>query len=177
MNTAGLIVAIFISVFFIGNAVLACVGPIGDVDAGGIETDGFDIGDFFSFKGFLHFMFGFSWCWAVWGLNELKYVLIAVGVGILCVILLAFIYRWLFKLESKENKREDLKNLIGRVGEIYTPLDIDSDIKKYIITIMYDGSVEQFTVNSGKLFNTGDKCVVTEVVDTYITIDNKIDKK
>lgn len=170
MNETGLIVAIFISAVFIINALISCLSPIGDFDVGEISTDGFDIGDFFSFKGFLHFMFGFSWSWAIYGLNTTKSVIIAIGVGLVCIILLSLVYKFLFKLEANEHIKEPIENLKGRQGVIYSIIDDTKNDKLYYGNIMHDNEYDILLMHSKDTFNIGEQFVVKNVINQYIEI-------
>lgn len=170
MNETGLIVAIFISAVFIVNALISCLSPAGDFNTTNFEGTGFDIDDLFSFKGFLHFMFGFSWSWAVWGLSTIEKTLLAIGVGLVCVILLSLVYRFLFKLEANEHVKEPIENLKGRQGTIYSIIDDKNDIKTYYGNILYDGEYNMFMISSKEKFNIGEQFTVINVVNNYIEI-------
>ena len=176
MNDTGLIIAIFISVIFIINTLISCFSPIGDFDGGSVGGDGFDIGDYFSFKGFLHFVFGFSWSWAVWGINTFNTALLAVGIGIICVVALALLYKFLFKLEAPEHEKEPLSNLKGKTGTIYSIVDVNPDNtnKAYLGNIIYNNEYQQLLMSSKDSFKTGDQFIVKNVINDYIEI-SKID--
>ena len=131
VSKVGFLVAIFISAIFFGKFVLSITGfnidSLTDADVSSdvdTTTDvpsstvfGLSISDILSLKGFLHFMFGFSWSWACFGLSSF-YSAIAVFVGLLCVILLAYLYKMMSKLET-ESTNENKNNLIDRMGYLF----------------------------------------------------------
>ena len=125
----GWLAAVFILAFVI-KAVLAVFG--GDVDAdfdtdGDIDIDvntdgfGFSASDFFSLKGFLNFGVGFCTSWALFGLTG-WYAALAVGVGLVTMFLLLYVYRACMKLEGGITV-EKPTDLLYRIGNVYTVTD------------------------------------------------------
>lgn len=179
MDTTGLIVAIFMSIIFLLKFFLACFGfdsdTINDVDGTECGTTtvnsyGLDTSDIISLKGFLHFMFGFSWSWACFGVNG-YYSILAIGVGLVCVILLAFTYKFISKLDV-ETKNEPLSNLAGRKGSVYYVLkNDDGSINKVLCQIKYNDKLDIVEAFTDDNVNTGDSVYVNGVFNnSHITI-------
>ena len=119
-------IGILASVVLVVQLILTMVGADadGDVDLGG--ADGFDGAEASSGLGILStrtvtaFLAGFGWTGVVVleaGRTVTSALLIAVGVGILLMLLVFWLMRWLFSL--RESGTMDYRNAIGQVGTVY----------------------------------------------------------
>lgn len=173
MNITGLIIAIFVSILFLLKFILACFGfdndTINDVDSSEFGGFGLSWSDMISLKGFLHFTFGFSWSWACFGIND-YWSIFAIFIGIICMLLLAFTYKMISKLDS-ENKNEPLSNLGGRVGTVYSYF---KDSGKVIIQIKYNNKLDIIEAFSSDKLNVGDSVIVSQVINNKIIEVKKI---
>lgn len=106
---------------FIIQLIISGLG-IADTDLD-VDFDGnidFDVGDLVSFKGFLHFLLGFSsWLMLTNYISALN-IIIACIVGIVFVLLLYFIYKLCLKFDY-EPKVESKQDLIGKLVTVYLP--------------------------------------------------------
>lgn len=158
----------FILVFIV-KAFLSAIGGDVDIDTD-VDTDidintdgfGFSASDFFSLKGFLNFGVGFCSSWALFGLDTWWRALIAVGVGLITMFLLVFVYRACMKLEgiSATDSPEDL---LYRVGNVYAVTD-----SVVIIQMTVNGRIDELITvpDSGatvKDFKTGDFAFISKV--------------
>ena len=125
-------VALTVYSIFIIRFILSWVGADFDIDAD------VDIGDVVSFKGLTHFLMGFSGWLSVKSYithNVMWYdYLIALILGVIFVILLYFVYKFLISLETKPQILSG-QQLIGKTGKIYIILEPEDSIKQYIITV------------------------------------------
>lgn len=182
MNTTGLIVAIFVSFIFVVKLVLSFIGIDTDVgdsdfDTGDINTSDFGMewSDFFSLKGFLNFMFGFSWSWACFGMDNGIWVF-NIFVGFCCVAILFYLYKYMSKLEV-ESTNEPKTNLVNRYGSVYTVYsDHESSENgvKFAAQIVYNGSMSMIEMYTHDNISVGDTIIVDEVTENGIIKAKKI---
>lgn len=173
MDTVGLIVAIFITLLFLLKFTLGFLGFSSDMELS--EGDLFDVewSDVFSLKGFLNFMFGFSWSWACFGLENYKWI-IAILIGVACVVILAYTYYFLSKLEV-EGVNEDINNLKGRKGTVYTIYGTeDNGFRKIACELLYNDKIEIMEVFTQDMVSVGDSVIVTEIFEDVIIYVKKI---
>lgn len=177
MNTTGLIVAIFVSVIFVFKLVFSFLGTDTDTSVGDYDTSDFSIGwsDIISLKGFLNFMFGFSWSWACFGLENGMWVF-DIFIGFSCVAILVYLYRLMSKLEV-ESENEPKTNLLNRYGSVYTVYsDHDSTENgvKFVSQIVYNNSMSMIEMYTNDNVSVGDTIIVSEVTDSGIIKAKKI---
>ena len=163
-SLGGWLALAFILVFIV-KAFLSAIGGDVDIDTDiDINTDGFGFSasDFFSLKGFLNFGVGFCSSWALFGLDTWWRALIAVGVGLITMFLLVFVYRACMKLEgiSATDSPEDL---LYRVGNVYAVTD-----NVVIIQMTVNGRIDELitvpdTGVTVKDFKTGDLAFISKV--------------
>ena len=162
------IAAIIYSIFII-RFILSWVG--GDFD---VETD-VDVSDVVSFKGFTHFLMGFSGWLSVKSFtthNIMWYdYLIAFVLGVIFVIILYYVYKFLMKLENKPQVLSG-KDLIGSTAKVYLVLStIDADtLFKYIITVDNGIGTIEIPAKSRESYKTGDSVVIKDYVNAYYII-------
>ena len=162
------IAAIIYSIFII-RFILSWVG--GDFD---VETD-VDVSDVVSFKGFTHFLMGFSGWLSVKSFTTHNVVwydyLIAFVLGVIFVIILYYVYKFLMKLENKPQVLSG-KDLIGSTAKVYLVLStIDADtLFKYIITVDNGIGTIEIPAKSRESYKTGDSVVIKDYVNAYYII-------
>ena len=162
------ITAIIYSIFII-RFILSWVG--GDFD---VETD-VDVSDVVSFKGLTHFLMGFSGWLSVKSFTTHNVVwydyLIAFVLGVIFVIILYYVYKFLMKLENKPQVLSG-KDLIGSTAKVYLVLSIiDADtLFKYVITVDNGIGTVEIPAKSRESYKTGDSVVIKDYVNAYYII-------
>ena len=162
------ITAIIYSIFII-RFILSWVG--GDFD---VETD-VDVSDVVSFKGLTHFLMGFSGWLSMKSFTTHNVVwydyLIAFVLGVIFVIILYYVYKFLMKLENKPQVLSG-KDLIGSTAKVYLALSIiDADtLFKYIITVDNGIGTVEIPAKSRESYKTGDSVVIKDYVNAYYII-------
>ena len=162
------IAAIIYSIFII-RFILSWVG--GDFD---IESD-VDVSDVVSFKGLTHFLMGFSGWLSVKSFTTHNVVwydyLIAFVLGVIFVIILYYVYKFLMKLENKPQVLSG-KDLIGSTAKVYLALStIDADtLFKYVITVDNGIGTVEIPAKSRESYKTGDSVVIKDYVNAYYII-------
>ena len=160
-------VALTVYSIFIIRFILSWIGADFDIDAD------IDIGDVVSFKGFTHFLMGFSGWLSVKSYithNVMWYdYLIALILGVIFVILLYFVYKLLISLETKPQILFG-KQLIGKTGKIYVILEPEDSIKKYIITVGNGLGTQEYPAKSNNSYKLGDEVVISDYVNAYYII-------
>jgi len=113
----------------------------------------FSVSDLVSFKGLIHFLIGFSWTMWFWR-NENQFVaaLVAVGVGLAFVFVLALVYWGALHLKN-EIRPERGEDLVGREGEVY----LKNQDGSYLIYTKINGARRELKVyhDGTKDFQTG----------------------
>ena len=160
-------IALIVYSIFIIRFILSWIGADFDVDAD------IDIGDVVSFKGLTHFLMGFSGWLSVKSYithNVMWYdYLIALILGVIFVILLYFVYKFLISLETKPQILFG-KQLIGKTGKIYIILEPEDSIKKYIITVGNGLGTQEYPAKSNNSYKLGDEVVISDYVNAYYII-------
>ena len=160
-------VALTVYSIFIIRFILSWIGADFDIDAD------VDIGDVVSFKGITHFLMGFSGWLSVKSYithNIMWYdYLIALILGVIFVILLYFVYKFLISLETKPQILFG-KQLIGKTGKIYVILEPEDSIKKYIITVGNGLGTQEYPAKSNNSYKLGDEVVISDYVNAYYII-------
>ena len=160
-------VALTVYSIFIIRFILSWVGADFDVDAD------VDVSDVVSFKGFTHFLMGFSGWLSVKSYtthNVMWYdYIIALILGVIFVILLYFVYKLLISLETKPQILSG-KQLIGKTGKIYVILEPEDSIKKYIITVGNGLGTQEYPAKSNNSYKLGDEVVISDYINAYYII-------
>ena len=160
-------VALTVYSIFIIRFILSWIGADFDIDAD------VDISDVVSFKGFTHFLMGFSGWLSVKSYithNVMWYdYLIALILGVIFVILLYFVYKLLISLETKPQIVSG-KQVIGKTGKIYVILEPEDSIKKYIITVGNGLGTQEYPAKSNNSYKLGDEVVISDYVNAYYII-------
>ena len=167
-----LITTIIYGIFII-RFILSWVGGDFDLD---MNTDGdVDLGDIVSFKGITHFLMGFfGWLstksFTTHNIMWYDY-LIAFVLGVIFVIILYYVYKFLMKLENKPQVLSG-KDLIGSTAKVYlTSSTIDADtLFKYLITTDNGISTVEIPAKSREFYKIGDSVVIKDYVNAYYII-------
>ena len=163
------IVAVIVYDIFIVRFILSWIGGDFDIDAD------LDLSDVVSFKGLTHFLMGFSGWLSVKSFtthNIMWYdYLIAFILGVIFVIILYYVYKFLMKLENKPQVLSG-KDLIGSTAKVYLVLStIDTDtLFKYIITVDNGIGTVEIPAKSRESYKTGDSVVIKDYVNAYYII-------
>jgi heme A synthase len=166
-------VAVFIYSLFIVRFILSWVGGDFDVDMD-VDTD-LDLSDVVSFKGATHFLMGFFGWLSVKSFtthNVMWYdYLIAFALGVIFVIILYYVYKFLMKLENKPKVLSG-KALIGSTAKVYLVLStIDADtLFKYVVTADNGVGTVEIPAKSRESYKTGDSVVIKDYVNAYYII-------
>ena len=166
-------ITIVIYAAFIVRFILSWVGGDFDLD---MDADGdVDLGDVVSFKGATHFLMGF-FGWLSTKLMTTHTIewydyLIGFIFGIIFVVILFYIYKFMMKLESKPTILFG-KDLIGRQGTIYLRdyEDLDTGWKHYTITVNNGNGTVELSAISTKSFRTGDPIMIFDFENSYYLI-------
>ena len=162
-------IAVIVYGIFIIRFILSWVGADFDVD-----TD-LDLSDVVSFKGLTHFLMGFSGWLSVKSFTTHNVVwydyLIAFVLGVIFVIILYYVYKFLMKLENKPQVLSG-KDLIGSTAKVYLVQSIiDADtLFKYIITVDNGIGTIEIPAKSRESYKTGDSVVIKDYVNAYYII-------
>jgi len=141
-----------------------------------MDADGdIDLGDVVSFKGATHFLMGFfGWlsvkCWTTHNVEWWDY-LIAFGLGVLFVILLYFVYKFMMSLEKKPQVLAG-KQLIGKEARVYLTTGYDSldDMCKYVIVVNNNVGTMEYPAKSRSVYTVGDSVTISDYVNAYYII-------
>lgn len=162
-------IALIVYGIFIIRFILSWIGGDFDVDAD------IDLGDIVSFKGATHFLMGmFGWL-SVKGFttHDIQWYDYLIGfiLGIIFVIILFYIYKFMMKLESKPTILFG-KDLIGHVGSIYLCEyeDLNTNHYHYIIIVNNGNGAIELSAISDKKFRTGDSITIVDYQDSYYII-------
>lgn len=162
-------IAVVVYAIFIIRFILSWIGGDFELDAD------LDINDVVSFKGFTHFLMGFSGWLSVKSFithNIMWYdYLIAFVLGVIFVIILYYVYKFLMKLENKPQVLSG-KDLIGSTAKVYlTSSTIDADtLFKYLITTDNGVGTVEIPAKSREFYKIGDSVVIKDYVNAYYII-------
>ena len=162
-------IAVIVYGIFIIRFILSWVGADFDVD-----TD-LDLSDVVSFKGLTHFLMGFSGWLSVKSYtthNVMWYdYLIAFILGVIFVIILYYVYKFLMKLENKPQilSNEDLIGSTAKVYLVQSTIDADT-LFKYIITVDNGIGTIEIPAKSREFYKIGDSVVIKDYVNAYYII-------
>lgn len=163
------IVAVIVYDIFIVRFILSWIGGDFDIDAD------LDLSDVVSFKGLTHFLMGFSGWLSVKSFtthNIMWYdYLIAFILGVIFVIILYYVYKFLMKLENKPQILSG-KDFIGSTAKVYLVMPtIDADtLFKYIITVDNGVGTIEVPAKSREYYKIGDSVVIKDYVNAYYII-------
>ena len=154
---------------FIIRFILSWIG--GDFE---LDTDAdVDLGDVVSFKGATHFLMGF-FGWLSTKLlmtHSLEWYDYLIGfiLGIIFVIILFYVYKFMMKLESMPILLTG-KDLIGRPAKIYLHCGKDGELYKYIIVVSTGVGTSELPARSYRYYNINDSTTITDYKDAYYSI-------
>lgn len=164
-------IAIVVYGIFIIRFILSWIGGDFDVDMD-VDTD-LDLGDVVSFKGINHFLMGFFGWLSVKGYmtHDIQWYDYLIGfiLGIIFVIILFYIYKFMMKLESMPILLTG-KDLIGRPAKIYLHCGKDGELYKYIIVVSTGVGTTELPARSFRYYNINDSTTITDYKDAYYSI-------
>ncbi|MBO4806484.1 MAG: NfeD family protein [Paludibacteraceae bacterium] len=138
-----------------------------DLDADFDFDASMGVSDFFSFKGGLHFLLGFGWMGVLNGVDSVGKILMAVAIGILFVVVLAYVYRKVYSL-AEERTHQDLKELIGTECELTTFYNGSGTVN-----IDFDGHRSEQPVKGNPELKSGDIVRIIDCKDGILIVENK----
>ncbi len=152
---------------FIIRFILSWVGADFDVDAD------LDLNDVVSFKGLTHFLMGAS-AWlsgrSYFDHQVLWYdYLIAFALGLVFVIILYYVYKFLTKLESKPQIITG-KGFVGNPAIVYLHVKDEGSKHYYIITADNGVGTTELPACSNNSYNIGDRVVISDFANAYYII-------
>ena len=163
------IVALVVYGIFIIRFILSWVG--GDFDLDG-DLD-LDVSDVVSFKGLTHFLMGASGWLSVkqYTTHSIMWYdyLIAFCVGIVFIVMLFQLYKFMMKLESKPTILTG-KDLIGRSAIIYNKTAYDGTLYKYEITVSNNNGTIECPAVSDQCYQINDVVTIKEYDGAYYII-------
>lgn len=164
-------ITIVIYGIFILRFILSWIGGDFELDA---DAD-IDLGDVVSFKGATHFLMGLSG-WLSTKLlitHSLQWYDYLIGfiLGLIFIIILFYVYKFMMKLESKPTILFG-EDLIGHQGTIYLKEyeDPNTGWKHYTITVNNGGGTVELSAISTKSFRTGDSITIIDFNNSYYLI-------
>ena len=139
-----LILLVISACILIGQTVLSFIGGEIDVD---MDTD-IDSSDMLSFKGIVHFVFGFSLTLTTMGGVSVLSTFVAVLVGLLFTVILFYLYRYIYKhLRQEIIYQDEIKD---------TPAQVyywDSELNKGEVVVKLEGRLVYVDATSTKNIN------------------------
>ena len=184
-------IAILFSTFFILQNIMTFIG-LGDMDApdaGGIDADtsGADFSDgghtlgaggvweLFSLRNFINFMLGLGWggvCFYNLVESTTAIVLISLVTGLVFLLLFAFLWKVMFRLESSGNY--DIQEAVGLVGDVYLRVG-PSRSRAGKVQLSLGGSVHEFQAytDEPEELPSGTKVRVKEVLGSNTVLVEK----
>lgn len=162
-------ITIIIYGIFIIRFILSWIGGDFELDA---DAD-IDLGDVVSFKGATHFLMGF-FGWLSTKLlmtHSLEWYDYLIGfiLGIIFVIILFYVYKFMMKLESMPILLTR-KDLIGRSAKVYLHCGKDGELYKYIIVVSTGVGTSELPARSYHYYNINDMTTITDYKDAYYSI-------
>ena len=162
-------ITIVIYGIFIIRFILSWIGGDFELDA---DAD-VDLGDVVSFKGATHFLMGF-FGWLSTKLlmtHSLEWYDYLIGfiLGIIFVIILFYVYKFMMKLESMPILLTG-KDLIGHSAKIYLHCGKDGELYKYIIVVSTGVGTSELPARSYHYYNINDVTTITDYKDAYYSI-------
>lgn len=146
----------------IGQTILSFIGGELDIDT---DTD-LDSSDMLSFKGIVHFVFGFSLTLTVMGGVSLLSTFVAVLVGVLFTVMLFYLYKYIYKHLRQEIIYETV--IKETSAQVYY---WDSELNKGEVVVKLEGRLVYMDAISTKNvdYQPGDT-VVVEGTRNQVTI-------
>ena len=162
-------VAAIIYGIFIIRFILSWIGGDFDMD---VDTD-LDLSDVVSFKGATHFLMGFFGWLSVKSFTthnvEWWDFLIAFALGVIFVIILYYVYKFLMTLELKPVPQTG-KQLINCAAKIYLVIGKEDEFYKYIITVDTNVGTSELPAKSLNKYQVGDMVTISDYSNAYYII-------
>lgn len=154
--------------------VLLGIGLDGDIDGDGTPDAEFDHDGLglISVRGIVAFFSVGGWAGFVadgGGLPILISVLIALTAGLIALILIALLFRSIYKLQAEGNLSID--NAVGKTGQVYLPIPPKGQGRGKINVLLQDRLTELDAVNDGDSpLPTGESVLILSVADTQTVL-------
>lgn len=146
----------------VGQTILSFIGGEVDVD---MDTD-LDSSDMLSFKGIVHFIFGFSLTLTVMGGVSLLSTFVAVLVGLLFTVILFYLYKYIYMYLCQEIiYQNEIKDAPAQVYYWDSELNRGEVVVKLEGRLVYVDAVSTKNVN----YQSGDN-VIVEGTRNQVTI-------
>ena len=163
-------IAVIVYAIFIIRFILSWVGGDFDLDS---DAD-LDVSDVVSFKGLTHFLMGASGWLSVKSLTTHHVVwydyLIAFALGVVFVVILYFVYKFLMTLETKPHVLSG-RSLVGHTGRVYLVNGSDGgECTKYVITVDNGIGTQEYVAKSKNAYSVGDMVEISDYSDGYYII-------
>lgn len=161
------IAIVFYGVFIIRFILSWIVGDF-EVDA----DANLDVSDIVSFKGFTHFVMGFSGWLSVKSLVSTVHwydYITAVLLGCIFVVALFYTYKLMLKLESKPEVLEG-DDFVGKPAKIYLVCGNDDIYHYYTITVANGNGTIELYARSVKKYKVGDSVNITSYKGNYYNV-------
>ena len=171
-------IAVFVSLVFIVQMIMTFTGMNTDIDMDvdmSNDTSSAD-GPFqlFTFRNFINFFLGFSWT----GIalrpnieNTFLLLLIAIAVGVLLVVAVMFIFKWMAGMEESGNI--SVKNALGCKGTVYIPV-AGQKKGEGKIQLTVQGAIREYNaVTDGESLPTGTPVRVVGVLNDDLLLIEK----
>lgn len=157
-----LILLLISACVLIGQTILSFIGGEIDVD---MDTD-LDSSDMLSFKGIVHFIFGFSLTLTVMGGVSLLSTFVAVLVGLLFTVILFYLYKYIYTyLRQEITYQNEIKDAPAQVYYWDSELNRGEVVVKLEGRLVYVDAVSTKNVN----YQSGDN-VIVEGTRNQVTI-------
>lgn len=157
--------ALLATIAFCVQTIMLFVGFDTDVDFSGgdvdFDADGFNL---VSIKTIVCFLLGFGWTGALLHPvmeNKGIVALIAVGIGVAFMFLIAFLLKQVLKL-SKDNTFST-RHVVGVVAEVYLRIPGGADSGK--ITVSHEGSIHELLAFADSEIPTGQRVTILRAID------------
>ena len=163
--------AIFSSIFFLAQTIMAFLGLDSDTHDGAgfedVEMGG--VSGYFTFRNLVNFMLGYGWGGVILHdsiSNTMWLQVAAMAVGLLFVIIFFFILRQVLKLSTDKTFR--LEEAVGLVADTYLRIPAGKQGSGKVM-VSVRGSVHEIeAVTEGEAISTGTKVRIVKVVGSEL---------
>jgi membrane protein implicated in regulation of membrane protease activity len=162
-------IAVIVYGIFIIRFVLSWIGGDFEMDA---DAD-IDVSDVVSFKGATHFLMGASgWLagksYFTHNVEWYDYIA-AIALGLLFVVILYFVYKFMMSLETKPQALTG-KQLVGSVGKVYSIVGTENGWKKYTIMVGNNVGTMEYPARSLRNYQVEDTVIISDYQNAYYII-------
>ncbi|MCQ2252627.1 MAG: hypothetical protein MJZ61_04165 [Bacteroidales bacterium] len=168
------------TLLFVGAWIMSMIGGDTDMDTDtDTNADGLDsgfMGFILSFKSILAFFLGASWTGLAasnQGWSTAAVVAIAIGTGLVTMVIIASLFYMLLKLQQNSSLKMD--NTIGCKGEVYLSLPANRKSGGQV-EILVNNSYKTFRAicNNDTPIKSGEKIVVLDVLEDNVLLVDRV---